>query len=448
MSSIHLNGKNPSLIGPSVDGAGDGSSDTTQAGAQKAPTDAAVVEALAAMGLTPSGKVDRSDVTNRFDATRAITSQPPPLPQDRAPVTPQTQALYQSMSQDVSAALAMAQPPAVSVGAAESTEDDAQAPGNTMMRQLAQVSEAEAQTPAGQQRIGAIVNDGIIAGATELGNMSGSAMMAAFMVLQVQNKASGKELTGVLLDMTAEGRKASLDEQIKANMDASAKVKEAAEKQKKLAFLGPLIEAIMAVVAVIITVMTAGSATALAAMAIGAVIGFMAGGAAGGAKKGTGFDITSAISGLALGASVAGLASKAILFAIEKLATFMATRGLAAAASNTLAAQASKYGGQVLASNMPSMGIIAAGAVAQGVAPVVKAGLNYDYEKKTADAKEVQARAKMEKVMSEMLQNQYEALSGSLQGMLQNHNTAVNQALAMLKTQFGAMQKTISQLGG
>jgi hypothetical protein len=45
-----------------------------------------------------------------------------------------------------------------------------------------------------------------------------------------------------------------------------------------------------------------------------------------------------------------------------------------------------------------------------------------------------------------MLQNQFQALSTTLQGMLEMRNTAVNQMIAMLKNQFRVMQKAVSQI--
>ena len=399
---------------------------------REAAADPQALEALAAMGMMPVGPggLSKTEASNKFAIGSLITSQPPPLPADRAPVTPETQALFESLNDDVSTAMGGAQKPAgAQVGAA-----------GTMFTQLAAISDSEAETPEGQQKIQQAVAQGAKAAALDIGSMTNAGMMAAFLVLQVQNKASGKEVTATLQDLTTDARNTSIDAQIAENKAAEQKVQEARKKQKLMGILAPLIEAIMAIVTVLVSVLTAGSATALMVTLAAAAIGFIAGGAAGGAQKGNGFDIGSAFMGMAIAGSVGSLVAKMVMKLISTLALRMGMQ----AAEGALA-QAAKSGGMNL-SNKASMVINGTSTVVQAGGIVAQAGLNYDYEKTLADAKEHQAKAKMLKVYSDMLLNQFQALSTTMRGMLDMRNTSVNQMISMLKSQFGAMQKTISQI--
>jgi uncharacterized membrane protein len=313
-----------------------------------------------------------------------------------------------------------------------------------MFTQLASISDAEAQTPEGQQKIQQLVAQGSKAAALDIGNLSSAGMMAAFMILQVQNKASGKEVTATLQDLTADARKESIDTQIAENKAAQQKVQEARAKQKQMGILAPLIEAIMAIATVLASIFTAGSATAVMVTLAVAAIGFLVGGAVGGAQKGNGFDIGSAFTGMAIGGSVGGLLAKAITKLITTLLMRMGTE-TAMRAGQRLAVEGAKIGTKNL-SNKASMIVQGTSLGVQAAGTVAQAGMTYDYQTTLADAKEQQAKAKLEKAISDMLQNQFQALSTTLQGMLEMRNTAVNQMIAMLKNQFGVMQKAVSQI--
>jgi uncharacterized membrane protein len=403
---------------------------------QEASTEPQALEALAAMGMMPTtpGGPSKTEANNKFALGALITSQPPPLPADRAPVTPKTQALFESLNNDVSTAMAGTQPPTVGSGAATTN----------MFTQLASISDAEAQTPEGQQKIQQLVAQGSKAAALDIGNLSSAGMMAAFMILQVQNKASGKEVTATLQDLTADARKESIDTQIAENKAAQQKVQEARAKQKQMGILAPLIEAIMAIATVLASIFTAGSATAVMVTLAVAAIGFLVGGAVGGAQKGNGFDIGSAFTGMAIGGSVGGLLAKAITKLITTLLMRMGTE-TAMRAGQRLAVEGAKIGTKNL-SNKASMIVQGTSLGVQALGTVGQAFLTYRYQSKLADAKEQQAKAKLEKAISDMLQNQFQALSTTLQGMLEMRNTAVNQMIAMLKNQFGVMQKAVSQI--
>ena len=146
---------------------------------REAAADPQALEALAAMGMMPVGPggLSKTEASNKFAIGSLITSQPPPLPADRAPVTPETQALFESLNDDVSTAMGGAQKPAgAQVGAA-----------GTMFTQLAAISDSEAETPEGQQKIQQAVAQGAKAAALDIGSMTNAGMMAAFLVLQVLN---------------------------------------------------------------------------------------------------------------------------------------------------------------------------------------------------------------------------------------------------------------------
>jgi hypothetical protein len=114
-------------------------------------------------------------------------------------------------------------------------------------------------------------------------------------------------------------------------------------------------------------------------------------------------------------------------------------------AGQRLAVEGAKIGTKNL-SNKASMIVQGTSLGVQAAGTVAQAGMTYDYQTTLADAKEQQAKAKLEKAISDMLQNQFQALSTTLQGMLEMRNTAVNQMIAMLKNQFGVMQKAVSQI--
>lgn len=273
-------------------------------------------------------------------------------------------------------------------------------------------------------------------------------MMAAFMTLQVKNDASGKELESTILDLTADARKTDIDGQISQNRVAMAKVAAAHEKQKKMGFLAPLIDAIMAIAAVLFSVITAGSGAALATMAVAAAVGFVAGGAVGGAKKGNGFDIGSAFMGMGIGASVGGAAAKLIMMALAKALSYAAeavgSRALAEVGEKGVA-NAAKLSTRNL-SNKASLAVNAGSMGVQAGGTIAKSYMQYDYEKTLADAKEAQGKAKLLKAMADALQDQYQAVSTSISGIIDRRQAAVNQMMSMLKAHQAVSQKTVSQI--
>ena len=398
---------------------------------------------LAMMGMTPTGlsRVLKGEPSNKFSTAATITSSPPPLPLDRSPVTPETRAHYAALSQDMATAFSQASPTRASGRTAAVLGQAAEAPAaSDFVTQLPGISEAEAQTPAGQAKIENIVAKGFSAAAGNLNAMGAGSMMEAFMILRVENKSSGKEAQSTLQDLATDARNSDLKKQMLENQAASAATKKAAEKQKKMGFLAPLIEAIVAIISAIISVVSMGTCTGLAIVLAASILGFLVGGAIGGAKKGNGFDITSAITGGGIGAGVAKIAgmviSKLLTVALEKV-------------GEKVAAEAVTKVGVKLVSNMSTKATVTEGIALGAVGAageVAKGAMNYDYAQILLDAKQHQANAKMAQVMAEMMQNQWTALQGTLSGMAENHNTAVNQVMAMMKSQFAASQKTVSQI--
>ena len=99
-------------------------------------------------------------------------------------------------------------------------------------------------------------------------------------------------------------------------------------------------------------------------------------------------------------------------------------------------------------SNKANQGALVGALTLQTATPLVKDVMMYKHDMILADAKEAQANAKMEKAISDMLQNQFQTLSASLQSMVQRRNKSVDQASTMLKTYQSVMQKAISNIAG
>lgn len=280
------------------------------------------LELLELLGMTPTGAkhaiMGKSTKPNKFTIAGAASSLSPPAVPKYTPTDEKTQQRFLSLHRDINQALDNTKVGLEKVDL------------KNLLSPTIKSTSTEAETKAQAAAVGTQAQKTVEQISSQVNQLSSSSMTLAFLMLRVQGQSDGLDVNNQMSDLSSSLRKVALNEQIAQSKAAEKALQKAMKKQEALKPLAPILAVITAVLSLVFAVATMGTGIGLALTITAAILGFAIGGTVGGKKKDKAFDITSALEGLSIGASVvptAQLIKPALIGAMKAIERAAASAG-------------------------------------------------------------------------------------------------------------------------